>query len=423
MKRTLLNTFAVSGKEIRILLKDRGNLALLFLMPLLFGVMLSNLNVQLSGSDEEEDQAAIVFPIYVVNQDTGVFGQQVTDALLAMDMLDVTFEASVETADDEVRQGEKLAAVIIPAGFSEKIDAYEATEIEVIVDPLQEEYASFVTGLTNFAITGPTVVGEVQYGVRTILAESGLLEGADPALVQAAEAQSVGAIMTQLLAMQENPAIIVETETPTEEEAGWQSGDIFVFFMTAFAVMFAFFVVGVIGQSLHRDKDNGTLRRLLAAPLSRASIIGGNSLAYMIFVAMQVVFLFGFSAVAFSMPLGDSPLFLVLITIVLGLTVATMGLMIAALTKTSKQADSLGVMLGFILAGLGGALPVGPPLYETDGFLGLLSRLTPHAHAVKGYRMIMAGTGTNGEILLQVLILAAFAAVFFAVARWRFKFE
>jgi ABC-2 type transport system permease protein len=424
MKQSVLKLFAVSGKEIRILLKDRGILALLFLMPLIFGLMLSNLNVQLSGSDEEEDEAAIVFPIYVVNQDSGPFGQQVTDALLAMAMLDVTFEESVATADDDVRQGEKLAAVVIPAGFSEKIDAYEATEIEVIVDPTQEEYASFVTGLTNFAVTGPTVAGEVQYGVRTILAESGLLEGADPALLRAAEAQSVGAIMTRLLAMQEDPAIIIETEMTTEEEdLGWSEGGIFVFFMTAFAVMFAFFLVGVIGQSLHRDKDNGSLRRLLAAPLSRASIIGGNSLAYMIFVAMQVIFLFGVSAVAFSMPLGDSPLFLLLITIALGLVVATMGLMIAALTKTGKQADSVGIMLGFILAGLGGALPVGPPLYESDGFLGLLSRLTPHAHAVKGFRMAIAGTGTNQEILLQVLILLAFAAVFFAVARWRFKFE
>jgi len=424
MKQSVLKLFAVSGKEIRILLKDRGTLALLFLMPLIFGLMLSNLNVQMSGTDEEEDEAAIVFPIYVVNQDTGPFGRQVTDALLAMAMLDVTFEESVATADDDVRQGEKLAAVVIPAGFSEKIDAYEATEIEVIVDPRQEDYASFVTGLTNFAVTGPTVAGEVQYGVRTILADSGLLEGADPAMIRAAQAQSVGAIMTRLLAMQEDPTIIIETEMTTEEEdLSWSGGGIFVFFMTAFAVMFAFFLVGVIGQSLHRDKDNGSLRRLLAAPLSRASIIGGNSLAYMIFVAMQVIFLFGVSAVAFSMPLGDSPLFLVLITIALGLTVATMGLMIAAVTKTSKQADSVGVMLGFILAGLGGALPVGPPLYESDGFLGLLSRLTPHAHAVKGFRMAIAGTGTNQEILLQVLILLAFAAVFFAVARWRFKWE
>jgi ABC-2 type transport system permease protein len=424
MKQTALKLFAVSGKEIRILLKDRGNLAILFLMPLIFGLMLSNLNVQLSGSDEEEDEAAIVFPIYLVNQDTGPFGQQVTDALLAMDMLDVTFEESVATADDDVRQGEKLAAVVIPAGFSEQIDAYEATEIKVIVDPRQEDYASFVTGLTNFAVTGPTVAGEVQYGVRTILAESGLLEAADPAMIRAAEAQSVGAIMTRLLAMQEDPAIIIETEmTPEAEDLSWSGGGIFVFFMTAFAVMFAFFLVGVIGISLHRDKDNGSLRRLLAAPLSRASIIGGNSLAYMIFVAMQVIFLFGVSAVAFSMPLGDSPLFLVLITVALGLTVATMGLMIAAVTKSSKQADSVGIMLGFILAGLGGALPVGPPLYESDGFLGLLSRLTPHAHAVKGFRMAIAGTGTNQEILLQVLILLAFAAVFFAVARWRVKFE
>jgi ABC-2 type transport system permease protein len=251
-----------------------------------------------------------------------------------------------------------------------------------------------------------------------------VLEGADEAIGQAVVAQTVGATMTQLQAMQANPAITIEMETPTEaEDDGWSSNDIFIFFMSAFAVMFAFFVVGVIGQSLHRDKDNGSFRRLLAAPLGRASIIGGNSMAYMIFVGLQVVFLFGFSAVAFSMPLGDNPALLILNTIVLGLTVATMGLMIAALTKTAKQADNLGVLLGFILAGLGGAIPVGPPIYEAGGLLGLLSRLTPHSHAIKAYRMMMAGSGTTGEILLQILILSLFAIVFFAVARWRFKWE
>lgn len=422
--QTLQKTIAISGKEIRILLKDRGNLAILFLMPLVFGMMLANLNVQLGGSDEEGEEAAITFPIYVVNLDNGPFGQQVTDALRAIDVLDVTFESSVDTADDNVRQGEKLAAVIIPADFSDKINAYEATGVEVIVDPIQEDYASFVTGLTNFAITVPTVIGEVQYGVQTILDESGVLEGADEALRQAMVAQTVGATMTQLQAMQENPAITIEMETPTEaEDDGWGPGNIFIFFMSAFAVMFAFFVVGVIGQSLHREKDSGSFRRLLAAPLSRASIIGGNSLAYMTFVGLQVIFLFGFSAVAFSMPLGDMPVLLILNTIILGLTVATMGLMIAALTKTAKQADNLGVLLGFVLAGLGGALPVGPPIYETDGLLGLLSRLTPHSHAIKSYRMIMAGTGTTEEILLQILILSLFAVVFFAVARWRLKWE
>jgi ABC-2 type transport system permease protein len=243
-------------------------------------------------------------------------------------------------------------------------------------------------------------------------------------MVQAAEAQSVGAIMTQLQAMQEDPAIVVESETQIDEEGGgWSPSDIFIFFMSAFAVMFSFFLVGVIGQSLHREKDHGSFRRLLAAPISRASIISGNSLAYMVLVALQVIFLYGFSAVAFGMPLGDRPLLLILITIVQGVTVATMGLMIAAIARSSKQADNVGLMLGFVLAGLGGGIPVGPALYEQGGFLGIVSNLTPHAHAIYGYRMIMGGSGTSGEILLQIGILALFAVAFFAVAIWRLKWE
>lgn len=421
---SLQKIVAITSKELRILLKDRGNVMILFFMPLLFGLMLSNLNVQMIGDDEDGESAAITFPIYLVNQDDGRFARQVVDALEDMAMLEITELSSREEADDNVRQGERLAAVIIPAGFSEKIDAYEQTEVEVIVDPLQEEYASFVTGLTNFAVTGPTVVGEVQHGVRSIIEDSGVLEIADPAVIEALEAQSVGAVMTQLQAMQENPAIVVETQASTsDEDGGWSSSDIFVFFMTAFAVMFAFFLVGAIGQSLHRDKDNGSFRRLLAAPMSRATIISGNSLAYMTFVALQVIFLYGFSAIAFGMPLGENPFLLILITIALGLTVATLGLMIAALAKSSKQADNLGTMLGFVLAGLGGAIPVGPALYEMEGFLGFLSRLTPHAHAIKGYRLIMSGSGAAGDILLQVLILLGFSAAFYIVAQWRFKWE
>ncbi len=419
----LRNMLAITGKELRILLTDRGTLMILFLMPLLFGLMLSNLNVQMSDEAEEES-AAVIFPVYVVNEDNGPFGEQVVDALSDMEMLDITFESSRAEADDSVRQGEKLAAVVIPAGFSDNINAYEPTTVDVIVDPLQEEYASFVTGLTGFAVTGPTVIGEIQFGVHSIMEESGVLEGAPPDLARAAEAQSVGAIMTQLQAMQADPAIVVKTETTAaEEDGGWSPSDIFIFFMSAFAVMFSFFLVGIIGQSLHRERDHGSFRRLLAAPLSRASIISGNSLAYMIFVALQVIFLYGFSAVAFGMPLGDRLWLLVLITIVLGVVVATMGLMIAALTRSVKQADNVGMMLGFVLAGLGGGIPVGPALYEQEGFLGLVSKLTPHAHAIYGYRMIMGDSGTIGDVLLQIGILALFAVAFFVVASWRLKWE
>jgi ABC-type multidrug transport system permease subunit len=55
--------------------------------------------------------------------------------------------------------------------------------------------------------------------------------------------------------------------------------------------------------------------------------------------------------------------------------------------------------------------------------LGFLSRLTPHAHALQGYRLILSDTGDSADIMLQVAILLVMAVVMFAIATWRLKFD
>jgi hypothetical protein len=62
--------------------------------------------------------------------------------------------------------GDALAAVVIPADFSTRVDAYEPSRIQVIVDPTQEQYASIITGIMN-EVVGPVVLpGEIQYGIQ-----------------------------------------------------------------------------------------------------------------------------------------------------------------------------------------------------------------------------------------------------------------
>jgi ABC-2 type transport system permease protein len=398
-------------------------LLVIFLLPFVFSTLSSQLNQSFySSGDGDGEGETISLPVYLVNEDEGPYGQQVIDTLDEIGMLEMDTSYSAGEVDRLVGDSERLAAIIIPANFSASIDDYEPTEVEVIVDPTQELFAGMVPGLVNYAVTGPTVQGEIQYGVRSVLEETGALEGAEPEVKRAIQAQVMGVMMTQLQAMQETPAISVASETPSGE-VEQESFNFSAYFMPAFSVFFAFFLVGVVGVSLHTEKDHGTFRRLIAAPIHRGSVVGGNMIAYMTIVFLQVALLFGLSAALFGMPLGSSPLALLLLTLALGLCVAAMGLMIGAITKTSKQADNLGMILGFVLAGLGGALPIGTPLYETEGFLGMLSRLTPHAHAVMGYRMIISDTGELSEVLLQVLILLVMAAVFFAVAVWRLKWE
>ena len=75
-------------------------------------------------------------------------------------------------AEDRVARGNAAAAIIIPRDFSDKIDAYTPTAIEVIVDPAQPESTSIVTGIMKEVVSEVTIWGEVQYGIRSVFNET-----------------------------------------------------------------------------------------------------------------------------------------------------------------------------------------------------------------------------------------------------------
>ncbi len=418
--KAIYYTLSIAEKEIRLILNDRGTLAILILLPLLLGSLFAGINLMVSSGEENPD---ILLEVSLVNEDPGGFGEEVEKSILSIDELNVNVLDSVADAEQQVVKGDTAAAIIIPIDFSEKIDAYTPTSIEVIVDPAEPESASIVTGIMNQVVAEVTIWGEVQYGVRTIMEESGLLVEASPEELRAIEAQNLGVIMTQLNELRRNPAISVISENL---EGAVVEGGItlfLTFLFPAFTVMFIFFIVGTVSSSLLHEREVGTLRRLLAAPMQRWTIIVGKMLAYGLLACLQVVILFTVGYVIFDIKLGQSPVALVAITIAVAFVAVALGMMVAALAKSSKQADNLGMILAFVLAGIGGAFPTWPPMFRAEGFMGILSKFAPHAHALEGYYSVMAENAGLVQILPQIGILLAMGFVFTMIAVWRFRFE
>jgi ABC-2 type transport system permease protein len=414
------NTLAIAWKEFQILFKDKGSLALIFLLPLLLGGMMGGAHLSLTGDEEE---AAILLHVSLVNEDSGAFGAEVARAVESIDELDVEVYGTRAEAEERVQEGEVTAAIVIPANFSADIDAHTPTSVVVIVDPAQPESASIVTGMMNQVVSEVTIWGEIQYGIRSLLDESGLLAGASVEQQRAAGAQAMGAIMTTLGEVRRTPAIAVVSEDleGTEVESTW---DYIAIVFPGFAVMFIFINVGFSAPSLLTERESGTLRRLLAAPLPRGTVISGKMVAYTLLACLQVLMLFAVAFIIFDMPMGQSPIALVVLSFVAAVVSAAMGMMIAGVTKSAKQANSLGVILGLVLAAIGGCIPMpGITMYRAEGPLGILSRLTPHAHALEGYYRLMLENGTLVTILPQIGILLVFGIVFMLVATWRFKYE
>jgi len=117
--------------------------------------------------------------------------------------------------------------------------------------------------------------------------------------------------------------------------------------------------------------------------------------------------------------------------LVLSLASTSLGMLIGSLSKTSKQAGSLGVVIGFLLmiaSGLfGSSLAVSPSgasiTYPDTGFSYYIAQLTPHAHALEGFKKLMIEGAGLADLVPNILALCGIAAVFFLVAMWRFKFD
>ncbi len=313
---TIRYTLAIAGKELQVLLKDRGSLAVLFLLPLLLASLLGSMYTSFANATDGEEET-ISLDVFLVNEDDGRYATSIVDALEDIDELNIEKLDSALEADERVADTQALAAIIIPVDFSQRIDDYEQTEIKVIVDPAQVVAAGIISGIMN------QVVGEISYGIRTVFEESGVLDGAPPELAQAAEAQTLGAIMTQVQAMRQNPIITVRSEDLAGVEET-EPGNPFGWVVPNFTVMFSFFLIGVVGATLLKEKEDGSFRRLMAAPIPRGTIIAGKMLAYMLVVVLQVVVLFGVASAAFDMPLGDSPLGLLLLATALAMSAAAL---------------------------------------------------------------------------------------------------
>jgi len=404
---------AVMAKDLRVIAQDRAYVISMFIFP----VLIALLNSMGSGGSQ-----GIHLPVVLVNQDKGEYGAAILNVLEQIPELDVERLDAPDQAEQQVASGGHLAAVIIPADFSQRINDYQEAEITAILDPAQVEYGRIITSILDEISASLAIQGEIRYGIRQVLASSGLDMGTNPELARAAQAQVEGVIFTQMAQMESDAPIQIEREVIKGKQVfSWNN--IATLMLPALMVMFAFFITAAMSTDLIKEREAGSLRRLVAAPLPRGALIGGKVLAYTLVVVIQVAIIFLIGALAMDMSMGDSPLGLILITLCLGLVATTLGMMVAALAKSAEQAGSISLVLIFVLGFLSGSTSPQVAFYRGEGFMALLSRLTPQAQATIGYHTIMLQGGGVVDILPQVAYLLGLSLVFFLIAIWRFRFE
>jgi ABC-2 type transport system permease protein len=421
MKTNPLRIILVTAwKDLQIIFRDRGFLVVVLLLPAVFSIFFGTINQQAI----ENSRSSITFPVALVNQDAGAYGSQIAKIMAGIDVLKLTTLETPAEAEALVRDSQVVAAVLIPPDLTRQVDSYQPSQVTVLVDPTQQNFGGIVTGIIKEVVSPVVLVGELSYGIRTLLADYTPYQQADEATRRGFVAQSLAVNMSQVQKMQSEPWVKVSARNSEGKDLVIVPDNLFAMIVPMFTVMFAFFIVGTVGAELLKEKQAGSLRRLMAAPIPRSAIIAGKMLAYLVLVLIQVALIFGGASLIFDMPLGNSPLALLLVTLAVGLAATGLGMLLAAISKTDRQADSTGLLLGFLLAGLGGCFSFDVvPLYKGGGLMQTVTRFIPQGQAVYAFDKLLIEGKDLVAVLPNIGVLLLMALIFFAIAVWRFKYE
>jgi ABC-2 type transport system permease protein len=380
----------MTWKELKIYLKDPAVWAWLFLQPF---VLIVALSFAMGGSFGGDPGAEEAIQILVVNEDHGMQGAMALARLDEMETLSLETSwngqpLTRDQADRLIIEGERDLALVIPAGFSEVV--------ETGTEPGSET--------TIVAIVDPGFPKEV---VEPILAS---LQGFAAAAAMAERLPEHAAVSAAIRVERVAPPGMQAERTPTA----------FQYNVPGVTIYGIFWIVSLLAGSVFREKREGTFRRLLVAPMTRPTMLAGKLLPYYLINLLQITVMLGLSRLLFGINLGSSPAGLVLVSLAAAATATGLGVLVAALARTDAQVGAISTILLITLAVLGGCFV---PRWVMPESLQTLGLLTPHAWAVDAYQALMVQGAGLVDLLPAVAVLALFAAVFFGVGVWRFRFE
>lgn len=186
------------------------------------------------------------------------------------------------------------------------------------------------------------------------------------------------------------------------------------------AVMFSFFLVGLVGLSFFREHGWGTWQRLRATPLGSAGLLTGKLLPLVAIAFAQMGVLFGAGFAIFGLELEGSAAGLVLIAGSTSLAHLALGLAIVAYARTLPQVNAFANLGAVVTAGLGGAIV---PLSTLPDWARTIAPITPAYWAMEGFRTLFLEAGGLGGVLRSVGFLLGFATAFTLVAAQRLQME
>jgi ABC-2 type transport system permease protein len=395
--------FIIMQKDLKQFVNDRRALVMSLLIPFFLMLIIGTVFGSFSSSGST---SKIEVPLYV--EDQGAIAQQMVQALQQVPNLALEMKASAADARKSVENGDRSAAIIIPAGMSAAIEQGNPASIMVVTTPSSQDFRSLVVESTMQNIVQDFTAAQIagQVAANAVQSNGGK---ADPAAVASQASQQAA----QQLAKQPLLTVAAQKATLSTHDSSYNQ------VVPGYAIMFALFAVGGGIESILAEKEAGVWKRLLIAPISRWSLLGGKLLARFIIAVGQIGLLFIAGRLFFGINVGSIP-GVILLIVTTALATTALGMLLVSVVKTRAQLQPVTTVVVLAFSALGGSWW---PLFLMPNWLQQLAKITLNGWAMIGFNNLMIFDKGFMSVLPSLLALVVYSAVCFGLAIRFFRFQ
>jgi ABC-2 type transport system permease protein len=413
-----MKSLSIALKDLQILFKDRGEVIQLFLLPLLFIIVFSGALGSIGGGEKD---TRVLLP--VVDLDGGDAAQALITGLDAAG--GVRIETYEQKKAQSLLEGNEISRMlVIPAGFTSGTEEGSTVELKLISHPKADRQE---TEAVRLVVVGVTSDLALESQIFASLRQMGDMQANAPEQNQAFTKERILAqARSQFDRAQIQPLVEVKETIPSQEGEREEAPTLGLVAVTGIAVLFVFGTAQITARSIYDEKKVGSFRRLLAAPMSKASLLSGKMFPNIIVGMIQftVIFafgIFGLKWLRLSAPsLGNDPAVVVLVCLIICICSTAFGILIAALARTENQIGGLTSLLVWGLGIVGGAFI---PITFLDQFLGPVVKVIPQYWANRALTSLMLRGLGLADVATEIAVLLGFTAIFFLLGLWRFDFD
>lgn len=379
-------------KELLLLGHDWHALLLLFLMPLAFLLIMS-----LAMQDEFASRAGHKIGLAIVDRDNSDASRAFVAAISNSGAVTVRTAAADVPLLQQMRERGDAFGIDIKAGYGRALPQAVAPLSQRIVLTVAPD----TTRQTELIFQGT---------LREILARERMTAILGPLAVLSRSSEGLDAANAQ-------PAV----EYAYRSGSGAQAPSAVQQNVPGWLVFGAFFVVIPLSNTLIRERQQGTLRRLRTMPVGQATLILGKLSPYFFVNVLQVVLML--AAGRWLVPalggealqLHGSAVALAIVCVAISFAALGYALLVASVTRTTEQASLLGGAGNLILAAIGGIMV---PKFVMPEAMQQLTNVSPMAWGLEGFLdVLLRGLGPI-DVLPEAGALTAFGVVMLAIAWW-----